>query len=1359
MGQNASKPPVNGGHVVTGPPDRPRYPPSKPPTPRTPTYIVAENRVIPNGSGDMEVARKLLRPVSQELTKFHPDYADIFQYDINNSFETLNPRESIGISDKTGKENSYFGHANGGMHRDNGHISSGLIENHQDPNSLLKRTQSLERERKKPTQMNYRHRRQTSLQPRTNLRTEVIPEDPREHLYNITRKEPFSNLMPSTTSLPLKNSFDLDYSFNLTYAQLAEHRRQKRQDDIEEKVGKKMEEMTKEISESNTVPKSPFDRQNRQNAGEKSSPHSVSTGSSDNGVSKSKKKRAPAPPTPIPGGPRGKSPGRSSVTTEPPADYEMEETNVVKHTRQASLDKKLDKMISSQTPTPLSKSKSEHRQKETEKIPPPPAPKPPSPSVAKSQEFKSPLQKSMSEARAQLEALKKLEDILRTPAVDENKDKNNSKVEDVSLGDDNEDIVKDPKAQNNINDEELSSLDNPEPVNDKEQTNALNPTLQQEIIQAAKNIGGVSKSKPHAIPDKPKDPVDMFKEELANAAKERQLRRQDSQDIHPALINNTRYRKPVLATNFLKPTKSRQRSIEITKEESKSHSDLVKNDTSVDVEVPNLSTTDNDVSEDKDKSSSSDKQMSASAQRVYDETWTPEDDLDSDDDIMDDKYELSTLKTEPNNNKTLTTQNSKKEKGKIKKDVKDTKPTVEPKSTTNDVGETSQRRKIRKLRRSVQSVHEGIKNAFGSISRSSGKLLKKNKSFDFLGPANSSGIQMSHEKSSVSLDPNWQIPELHGGSLGRRFSVASFGPFHNDADISDSSDDEELGDDDIMIDDKTDHKRLNQLKRAGVAYVNEKGQIVVLPETNHGVGESSKGANGFTSRIFKKKKKKYTYESTMKFQEKNNSGEYLSEKQSELEHLRKKGLERDFQRLRDLETQEQLRRQITLLQQQQIQQAHSTLSNNPVVNMNPYLGGAIQPSALGNSPYLANRHSGYNHGVYTQGGFIGTSPVGNTPNFASPSAHLLPPMYDQPLGGVASLLGQAHTPPFSPLAGGMLNSVGNANSLPNLSSQDLGIMSEYMQRLGVAPPTNQQQWTALLRNIQNTNTQNPYAQESYQPNLFSNQNFTNTDTSHILPGFPRKTLESTTSQQPIHNVSNQSVPEKVLSPLERLARDGLHNENNVIPAALLTQKDNFSPPSDNTNPQKTIELSLHQSKTEDANNKPPTPKQQTSHEDQSSDQIPTTDLDTLVQNQQTKQEPETPETVHVQTSTSEDHKTVSTIKINVTDAIGSKDKLPQSTSVSDISNTPVSNTQVVKPQDDSNKLITSIQVDSSPHSNRSITVENKDTSDSKPDDSHTKTNGNIVSKESYVTTTPISTQTSFPAKVYGPLGFRPVQVS
>merc|ERR1719239_869493 len=99
----------------------------------------------------------------------------------------------------------------------------------------------------------------------------------------------------------------------------------------------------------------------------------------------------------------------------------------------------------------MSKSKSEHRQKETEKIPPPPAPKHPSPSVAKSQEFKSPLQKSMSEARAQLEALKKLEDILRTPAVDENKDKNNSKVEDVSLGDDNEEIVKDPKVQNNIN--------------------------------------------------------------------------------------------------------------------------------------------------------------------------------------------------------------------------------------------------------------------------------------------------------------------------------------------------------------------------------------------------------------------------------------------------------------------------------------------------------------------------------------------------------------------------------------------------------------------------------------------------------------------------------------------------------------------------------------------------------------------------------------------------------------------------------------------------------------------------------------------------------------------------------------------
>ena len=41
----------------------------------------------------------------------------------------------------------------------------------------------------------------------------------------------------------MKNTFDLDYKMNLTYAQLAEHRRQKRVADLEDKTGKKLSDL------------------------------------------------------------------------------------------------------------------------------------------------------------------------------------------------------------------------------------------------------------------------------------------------------------------------------------------------------------------------------------------------------------------------------------------------------------------------------------------------------------------------------------------------------------------------------------------------------------------------------------------------------------------------------------------------------------------------------------------------------------------------------------------------------------------------------------------------------------------------------------------------------------------------------------------------------------------------------------------------------------------------------------------------------------------------------------------------------------------------------------------------------------
>ena len=67
-----------------------------------PNYAVPENRVLPLGAGgELPNKRQLLRPVSQELTKFHPEFADIFQNNDDGS-------ESMHGSDHSsmeGKEN------------------------------------------------------------------------------------------------------------------------------------------------------------------------------------------------------------------------------------------------------------------------------------------------------------------------------------------------------------------------------------------------------------------------------------------------------------------------------------------------------------------------------------------------------------------------------------------------------------------------------------------------------------------------------------------------------------------------------------------------------------------------------------------------------------------------------------------------------------------------------------------------------------------------------------------------------------------------------------------------------------------------------------------------------------------------------------------------------------------------------------------------------------------------------------------------------------------------------------------------------------------------------------------------------
>ncbi|BFZ04097.1 hypothetical protein BsWGS_07136 [Bradybaena similaris] len=351
--------------------------PEVPPPPKSPTYVVAENKVLPNGVNDISGARKLLRPVSQELSKVHPEYADIFKKlptegpdDTSFSMaEGLNvssdTKENYNVELNTPRKSAESRTmANGGAHHfrkqsissdsitdlykhtptahgaelDPANPTNNANSDIYQPNGNVKgtsnllRSQSMGLSTSQPLNMP-KHKRQISLASNS-IQESVIPEDPREHLYNPARVAPFTNFQPSMTSLPIRNTFDIDYSLNLTYAQLAEFRRNKRTTELEERTGKKLGELEAEISASSNVPKSPFDLQNR---GGKVGTHSVSTSSSDTGVSKSKKKKAPAPPPPQLTTKAEEQIKSYDPISEPPPDYDMKDSPSVNYLQQAKI--------------------------------------------------------------------------------------------------------------------------------------------------------------------------------------------------------------------------------------------------------------------------------------------------------------------------------------------------------------------------------------------------------------------------------------------------------------------------------------------------------------------------------------------------------------------------------------------------------------------------------------------------------------------------------------------------------------------------------------------------------------------------------------------------------------------------------------------------------------------------------------------------------------------------------------------------------------------------------------------------------------------------------------------------------------
>ncbi|XP_059164275.1 uncharacterized protein LOC131947167 [Physella acuta] len=1294
-------------------------PPASLPVEKTPTYAIAENKVLPNGVSDITNVRRSLRPVSQDMTKFHPEFADIFHYDSDVDVQSMGEaalersaslsgleKENMSLNSGSSPTSTQLLNGLGKQHFRNNSLpalyqnkfSDDSVESREDENSdpvvHLRRVQSMDRDLSQPSKP-YRHKRQTSLTSGVSIQESVIHEDPREHLYNVARHEPFSNLMPSTASLPVKSSFDLDYSFNVTYAQLAEHRRQKRTAELKEKTGQKLEALEAEINASSLIPKSPFDRKN---LGLKSSTHSISTGSSETGVSKSKKKKSPAPPPPaIP-------PFRYSLTNEPPIDYDMKEaTPTHTHKRSSSSISGLTKSpapqpttktqpstnlptqlkVSSKSPTTNPPTSTHKRSSSsisglTKSPAPQPIPKTqssaslqtqikvstkksspsPPPPASLQRLFATPklntgpkeitplpglqfLQKSKEEAKKQLEALTKLDHMLKEPKVvsatiqskdelpgnnnvppsidhDEAKHQNStetvaqqgSSVKNISaeLCVTNPSSAIETKEVIEIPTTELEPLvlpippappapplileTTPSPTTSPVKTTTeqnetktdsgyqfkrMNSLLQHDIVLAAQARGAKIKTgKPPVFLEKPKDASEMFRSELAKAASAREERRKEEEiklsDSRTNLLgepervnliqaspsktrkNINKQQEKISIDTSLSKNSSESGEQKQTSEDGKDEVDTVKAKAELDQEFnqsnAGLAKRSSIHSEDMSISSSN------TSQRLFSPEWTPEHDLESDDDIMDESQTMSHKRVSSEGFKSTiipTKLNDLKQSTAQKKKKEDRRQSAGDKTP-------DERQKFGSIRKFKKSVHQGMRNAFGSISKASGKILKKQKSQELFPKAepalHSSHSEVNHSP-DITRDSNWSLSDSRSGSLRRSYidTYSYDRKDHADSTSSSESDSDDIGDIDFAsgIDDNVKVRHVESqpssdvenkvLKRAGVAYVGKKGQIIVLPEYNT-VDNSEQENSGHAPKLFNKKSKKFSYESTLRREEKSRKEKEIAreirekEQQIEIERQKQMDIEKGYRRLRELEDQENLQKMQTAVMKGQIAQLHAQqhaqqLQNKLNNNMSS-LPNLNDPSLI-TSPFISNgqvQGSQFSNGGVagfinspthlSNGGVAGHGFINNSTHFGT-APHL--PVFSTPM------VGPNFTAHPAPIVGGSMN---GGPTLPNLSPQELNQMSEYMLKLGVPPPTNQHQWAVLLSTI----TLN----SSGFPGLASPQNGfygSGPDLSHIFAG--GKTMDSLSSKrQSLGLLAGQQTfqPMDMLT-LQRLHADGL----------------------------------------------------------------------------------------------------------------------------------------------------------------------------------------------------------------------------
>lgn len=1042
MGQNSSHSQSFSAPPQTDPVDlglrkrrAPPRPKSVPLEPKKPTYAVPENRVLPI----IQPKDLKLRAVSLELSKFNPEYANVFlkKDSIDDDrdqiaifkYESTSPdfaKKKLKETDETSNVIIRNGHTSPDVVNDN-HVvpvspenaskhpensveiisksalnDSGIIAGvtvgsfETFPNSSLTngnhvslRTNSLDRNRKSQP-----HKRAPSVANSFISSEDTIFEDPSE--YGSEHGRQALNLSYPSGSLPQKATFSLELPYNHTYAQLAKHRRIERIAKIQKEADDLILLELKNRSKENLL-----ERQTSK----------ASTLSSDSNDSVKKKKAAPLPPSESNSNskadsrlkPLSNSRSKFPKPEDPPVDYDIEYSPPeIRATKQQATTAPAPKTKTVSPPPVLPKSyktrgnqlkspttkapviysqqdakslkpiesvmtppkkfmdsvETESNLSNIELIPPPPQFSDSQPAIEGRESNNKVLHRQSSNDRL---SKSNLPPNAVTTSVNSNVVTNNSRtlskqtelndttkpelnssLINASVESNNDSItrvhstavetVKTNEGNKNIDETDNKptvEMPTTAPIKSQEESTLsskkISSLLKYDIITAAQARG--SKVQTKAIPPlkkKPKDAHEVFKDELVKACTKREDSRKNS-------VQEENISKDVLLkAGGITVTKKRSNADETKKEDNLIRDPIKHDNLKIDVGwsgnqdmmkrsvSQDQSSTYEPLSRDRSVSDTAAysgyrrddyksrqretdilEQNGLSAKSIFSEDWTPECDLSDSDldnpDPITSRWALSDgfkPGIVPNKVSTLQKNNAKHKR--------QTSEYTEDKAN-----------KYGSLRRIKHTVRKGVINAFDSISKGPGKLIKKQRPQDTAADVQPVNWTM-HDGQQQEIAP---VPSATGRLYEKRrdkktvdnakYEDSDDGGTLKGSKISKSYSKESL---DEVGNERSRDEKVHIMRRAGVAYVGGKGEIVLLPDFETvELGEDGKILNddgGRAPKIFRKKKKKFAFEATVRQKQHQERDQILTEKVREnelyLEAERQKQmeLEREFRRVR-----------------------------------------------------------------------------------------------------------------------------------------------------------------------------------------------------------------------------------------------------------------------------------------------------------------------------------------------------------------------------------------------------------------------------------------------------------------------------